>query len=83
MNTTQSSNNGYQSLGAQFTPFQIRIIELWAEQETISALAEKINRSEHTVQTHLKRMRKKINVSRTFDVYRYMVTNQLINIHNY
>jgi DNA-binding CsgD family transcriptional regulator len=60
-----------------FTQHQIKIIQIWAEQPSISQAAQKLNLSEHTVQTHLKRMRNKLGVSRSFDVYRYMKSRQL------
>ena len=61
-----------------FTQHQITIIKTWAEQPSISHTAHKLNLSEHTVQTHLKRMRHKLNVSRTFDVFRYMQKQKLL-----
>lgn len=60
-----------------FTQHQIEIIKIWAEQPSISQTAHKLNLSEHTVQTHLKRMRNKLQVSRSFDVYLYMKSQQL------
>lgn len=73
----ESRNNPPSSETIHFTPHQIKIIKTWAEQPSISHTAQKLNLSEHTVQTHLKRMRIKLEVSRTFDVYRYMKKHQL------
>lgn len=61
-----------------FTPYQVYIIEQWAKTQSIAGLAQAIDRSEHTVQTQLKRMRRKISVNRTFDVYQYMVEQNLL-----
>jgi DNA-binding CsgD family transcriptional regulator len=55
-----------------FTEHQRAIIREWSRQPSIAAVAEALELSEHTVQTHLKRMRRKLGVNRTFDVYRYL-----------
>lgn len=73
------SNNLPPSSGTiEFTQHQIAIIRTWAEQPSILSAAQKLNLSEHTVQTHLKRMRGKLAVNRTFDVYLYMKKKCLI-----
>lgn len=61
-----------------FTSRQIRVIEAWAKYPTIAIASEELKISEHTFQTHLRRMRKKIKVTRTFDVYNYLKKNELL-----
>lgn len=61
-----------------FTQHQVKIIRTWAEQPSILHAAQKLNLSEHTVQTHLKRMRSKLEVNRTFDVFLYMQERELL-----
>lgn len=67
-----------QPASQQFTQHQITIMRIWAEQPGITHIAHKLNLSEHTVQTHLKRMRRKLGVSRTFDVYQYLQRHKLL-----
>jgi DNA-binding CsgD family transcriptional regulator len=61
-----------------FTKRQLAILRSWADSPTIASAAERLHISEHTVQTILKRMRKKLDVSRTFDVYKYAVEEELL-----
>lgn len=61
-----------------FTEHQILIIQMWAQYPKIKHIAEELELSEHTVQTHLKRLRRKLGVSRTFEVYRYLKEQELI-----
>lgn len=58
-----------------FTPWQVTIIRCWSELDSAPEIANRLEISEHTLQTHLKRLRSKVNVSRTFGVYKYMVRN--------
>jgi DNA-binding CsgD family transcriptional regulator len=64
--------------GLKFTERQQNIIQAWARYPTIAEAAEALSISEHTFQTHLRRMRRKIAVNRTFDLYRYMQTHHII-----
>lgn len=54
-----------------FTDRQITVLQNWAQYATIAEVATNLQISENTVQTQLKRMRKKLGVTRTFDVYKY------------
>ena len=58
-----------------FTDWQVAIIEHWAEAGTATEAARCLSISENTFQTHLKRLRRKVKVNRTVDVYRYMLQN--------
>lgn len=62
----------------EFTTRQLLILQLWAEHSKIRNIADELGLSEHTVQTHLKRMRRKLGVHRTFDVYKYAKERQLL-----
>lgn len=72
INNHQSGNNGE----ITFTAHQRKIIQAWAKYPTIAEASKKLKISEHTFQTHLRRLRRKINVTRTFDVYTYMQKHQ-------
>ena len=61
-----------------FTQKQLEVIELWSEKGSVSEVANTLGISKHTVYTKLKRMRKKLNVNRTFDVYKYAKEQELI-----
>lgn len=63
---------------ALFTSHQREIIREWSRQPSIVAVAEALGLSEHTVQTHLKRMRRKLGVNRTFDVYLHLNKENLL-----
>jgi len=56
----------------RFTDHQLKVLQCWADSATIAEAATKLRISENTMQTLLKRMRKKLGVTRTFDVYRYV-----------
>ncbi|HMQ89664.1 MAG TPA: helix-turn-helix transcriptional regulator [Flavilitoribacter sp.] len=58
-----------------FTDHQIEILRLWAEKPVIAQVAAELNVSTNTVQTQLSRMRKKLGVRRTFELYRYALEN--------
>lgn len=58
-----------------FTDRQIEIIEGWSKTSSIGVLSEELGIQESTVQTHLRRLRERINVQRTVDVYLYMLRN--------
>lgn len=62
-----------------FTDRQLEILQLWSEQPKIKNIGEVLGISESTVQTQLKRMRNKLNVSRTFDVYKYALDHDLLD----
>ena len=61
-----------------FTDRQVEIIKSWVEYKSVAMAAEKMEIKEETFHTHLKRMRKKIAVHRTVDVYLYMKENNII-----
>lgn len=61
-----------------FTEWQVNVIKSWSKYETISEAAEELGISEHTLNTHLKRMRKKLNVTKTFQVYKLLHQQDLI-----
>lgn len=61
-----------------FTEHQLLILQLWSEHARIKQVAEEMDLSEHTIQTHLKRMRRKLGVNRTFDVYKYVKEREMI-----
>ena len=54
-----------------FTAHQLLILELWAENTNLEQVATQMGLSLHTVHTHLKRMRKKLGVGRTFELWKY------------
>lgn len=54
-----------------FTDRQLDVLICWSELAGEAAIAEKLGMSVHTVHTHLRRMRHKLGVKRTFDVYKY------------
>ncbi|WP_170110568.1 LuxR C-terminal-related transcriptional regulator [Flavilitoribacter nigricans] len=62
----------------KFTERQRAIVKAWAKHPTIAQASEALGISEHTFQTHLRRMRSKVNVNRTFDLYRYMQQHQML-----
>lgn len=62
----------------EFTAHQLLVLKTWAEQPSIKRVAAELNLSENTVQTHLRRMRRKLGVSRTFDVWQYASNEGLL-----
>ncbi len=64
--------------GIKFTERELVILGRWAEGHRIDQIAAECSISKHTVRMHLRKMRLKLNVSRTFDVYRYARDNNLI-----
>ncbi len=56
----------------RFTDRQILILQLWEECTTTEEIAFQLGVSTHTIITQLKRMRKKLSVHRTFEVYKYV-----------
>lgn len=58
---------------AGFTDRQKEVIRCWAREKSIPAAAKELAISEHTLNTHLKRMRRKLGVHRTFEVYLYLL----------
>ncbi len=56
-----------------FTEKQIEVIRRWSELPNEAAVAVALGLSEHTVHTHLRRMRAKLGVRRTFEVYKHLV----------
>lgn len=58
-----------------FTPNQINILRLWAQKPGIAQVASELGLSLNTVQTQLSRMRKKLGVNRTFEVYMHALEN--------
>lgn len=55
----------------KFTDHQLQVLKAWSEATTVHQVANKFGITHHTVDTLLKRMRKKIGVHRTVDVYIY------------
>ncbi|MCB0598280.1 MAG: hypothetical protein H6557_15150 [Lewinellaceae bacterium] len=62
----------------EFTDHQLLILKTWAEQPSIGQVAAELNLAENTVQTHLRRMRSKLGVSRTFDVWQHVKEQGLL-----
>ena len=62
----------------EFTADQLLILKTWAEQPGIRQVAAELNLAENTVQTHLRRMRSKLGVSRTFDVWQHVKEQGLL-----
>lgn len=58
-----------------FSDRQIEVIKLWAETDSTAEAANKLGISEHTFLSHLKRLRKKVGVNRTFHVFYHMQQN--------
>ncbi|TXB69452.1 helix-turn-helix transcriptional regulator [Phaeodactylibacter luteus] len=54
-----------------FTPHQLHILEVWSNNRTLEDTATACGLSVHTINTHLKRMRKRAGVNRTFDLWKY------------
>jgi DNA-binding CsgD family transcriptional regulator len=73
-----SINNNDETNDCEFTPYQIRIIDNWAKLKTSASAAAALGIKEQTVLTHLRRMRLKLGVKRTVDVYIYMVQENLL-----
>lgn len=61
-----------------FTPHQVRVIKKWASLKSSTKAAESLGIGEQTILTHLRRMRLKLGVKRTVDVYIYMVEKNLL-----
>lgn len=61
----------------RFTKRQLTILKLWAKCNTIAEVAMNLQISVNTVQTQLKRMRKKLGVTRTFDLYKYAQEHEM------
>lgn len=61
-----------------FTPHQVRVIKKWAALRSPAKAAASLGIGEQTVLTHLRRMRLKLGVKRTVDVYIYMVEQHLL-----
>lgn len=54
-----------------FTQRQLSVLQLWEENPQLEFIAEELGISKHTVHTHLRRMRNKIDARRTFEAWRY------------
>lgn len=61
-----------------FTPHQIQVIKKWATLKSSAKAAKALGIEEQTVLTHLRRMRLKLGVKRTVDVYIHMVEEELL-----
>lgn len=72
----KETTSSEKELTPKFTDRQLEIIFEWAENKSTALAAEKLNISEHTLHTHLKRMRRKLGVNRTFDVYLHLSRNE-------
>lgn len=64
-----------ENIREQFTKRQLEVIEAWSVCATIAEAAQHLKVSEHTVHTHLRRLRAKLQVHRTVDVYLYLLNN--------
>lgn len=62
-----------------FTDRQIEIIEGWSNTSSIGLLSKQLGIQESTVQTHLRRLRARLKVQRTVDVYLYLLRNNHLN----
>lgn len=54
-----------------FSERQLEVLACWGEVAGEAAIAEELNISPHSVHTHLRRIRAKLKVNRTFDAYKY------------
>ena len=61
-----------------FTPRQLQVIEEWATQQSVAQAADQLKITESTFLTHLKRMRGKLGVNRTVDVYLFVLREGLL-----
>lgn len=61
-----------------FTDRQLEVIRAWASTKSSSEAANLLEITDYTFQTHLKRMRNKLGVHRTLDVYLYLQRNDNI-----
>lgn len=61
-----------------FTDRQVEILKTWSSESSIEKTADTLGVSRHTIETQLKRMRKKVGVNRTVDVYIYARDKELI-----
>ena len=62
----------------EFSPRQIEVMKLWAETDSTAQAADLLGISEHTYKAHLKRLREKVGVIRTFHVFYYLLKKELI-----
>lgn len=61
-----------------FSDRQVEIIGEWSSAKSASEAASNLGISEHTYQTHLKRMRAKVGVHRTFGVFLHLQGRGLV-----
>lgn len=61
-----------------FSDRQVEIISEWETAKSASEAADNLGISEHTYKTHLKRMRAKLSVNRTFEVFRHLQERGLL-----
>jgi len=61
-----------------FTDRQVEVIKCWIAYQSAAQAAKELDIKEDTFQTHLKRMRRKLEVHRTVDVYVYMCQEGLV-----
>lgn len=64
----------------KFTEKQLAILKIWSEENSIHRVADHFNLSHYTIETQLKRMRKKIGVNRTVDVFIYAQKRNWISL---
>lgn len=65
-------------LKVKFTDRQLEVINCWSEANNEREVATTLGIGENSVHTHLRRMRKKLGVKKTFMVYKYAKDNDLI-----
>jgi DNA-binding NarL/FixJ family response regulator len=58
----------------RFSKKQLEVMRAWSECPDPSVIARQLHISEHTVQTHLKRIRRKAGVHRTVEAWMRMTT---------
>lgn len=61
-----------------FSKRQLDVLAVWAEVTGEAAIAERLNISQHSVHTHLRRVRAKLKVNRTFDAYKYALQKGML-----
>lgn len=74
----ETTKNDDSQKAPPFSDRQIEIITQWADAKSASEASLNLGIAEHTYRTHLKRMRAKLKVNRTFDVYRHLLERELL-----
>jgi DNA-binding CsgD family transcriptional regulator len=61
-----------------FSKRQLDVLTCWGEVGGEAAIAKELNISPHSVHTHLRRVRAKLKVNRTFDAYKYALKKGML-----